>query len=419
MKRTNKPPCWPKYMLAKALKDGAIGYYWNLPTWATEQGCKLHRADLGRDYATAKKRAETYNELFKAWRAQNKDPGPDDQEKAARVGTVDWVIAQFQSSDEYLEDIDATTRTNYDGGLRLIAEHKRKSGMRFGETPIGEILPHHVDRLFKKLRDGGKGGRVTTVTHAIRAMRRAWNVAHHYNAVIVPEANPFRKVKGAGSTGRETEYATLDQLETFVSKANELGHPSVALAALVTNHWYQREIDILRRMVWSDYEPGVRVKVRHYKNRNRRKGEKENVIWLALCDPNTGTALFPEVEAQIAVTPVRGPLMVMRDKPDARRKKPLPHQAYTVDYFGKLCREILDVTDIPKTVTFASFRHGGFTETGDAGATDSEMLSGGGHKTRGVLSIYTKRTNPQAINLAKKRLELRTAQRTKGGNLSE
>ena len=53
------------------------------------------------------------------------------------------------------------------------------------------------------------------------------------------------------------------------------------------------------------------------------------------------------------------------------------------------------------------------------GATDSEMLSGGGHKTRGVLSIYTKRTNPQAINLARKRLELRTAQRTKGGNLSE
>jgi hypothetical protein len=406
-------------MIAKPLKGGVIAYYWNLPTWATEQGCKLHRADLGNDYGAAKSKAAAYNDLFRAWRTANKDPGPDEQEKVARVGTIDWVIAEFQTSDEYLEDIDATTRTNYDSGLELIAEHRRKSGMRFGDTPIGEILPYHVDKLFKKLRDGGKGGRVTTATHAIRAMRRAWNVAHHYNAIVVPEANPFRKVKGTGSTGRETEYGTLEQLETFVAKANELGHPSVALAALITYHWYQREIDILRRMVWSDYDPGGRVKVRHYKNRNRRKGEKENVIWLALKDPQSGSSLFPEVEAQIAITPVRGTLMVMRDKPDSRRKKPVPHQPYTVDYFGKLCREILDATNLPKTVTFASFRHGGFTETGDAGATDSEMLSGGGHKTRGVLSIYTKRTNPQAINLAKKRLELRMAKRTKAGEMSE
>lgn len=117
--RSKKPPCWPKYMIAKALKSGVTAYYWNFPTWATERGCKLHRAELGSDYGTAKKRADTYNELFKAWRMAEKDPGPDDQDKAARVGTIDWVIAQFQASDEYLEDIDETTRTNYDGGLEL------------------------------------------------------------------------------------------------------------------------------------------------------------------------------------------------------------------------------------------------------------------------------------------------------------
>ena len=406
-------------MRDKVLKSGATAYYWDLPTWARnakDPKCPLVNADLGTEYGAAKAKADTYNQLLDAWRTRDEEPAKGAQDKAAPVGTVDWVIVQFQASDEYLEDIDPSTRKNYDDGLELIANHKRKSGLRFGQTPIAEILPHHVDTLFKKLRDGGKGGRVTTATHAVRAMRRAWNVAHHYNARIVPEANPFRKVKGTGSTGKETAHGTLEQLETFVAKANELGHPSVALAALVTYHWYQREIDILKRMMWSDYEPGAWVKVRHYKNRNKRKGEKENIVLLALTDPMSDAALFPEVEAQIAITPARGPLMIMRDKPDPRRKKPLPHQPYTVDYFGKLCREILDATDLPAAITFASFRHGGFTESGDAGSTDQEFLAGGGHKTRGVLTVYAKKTNPQAINLARKRLELR---RTQKARLSE
>lgn len=241
-------------------------------------------------------------------------------------------------------------------------------------------------------------------------MRRAWNVVARAHPTVVPEANPFRSVE-IGSSGKETLYATLEQLETFVFKANELGHPSVALAALITYHWYQREKDILTRLMWSDYEAGVRVKIRHYKNRNRKRGEKENVVWLSLRDPESGESLFPEIETQLEITPVRGPLMVMRDRPDPRRKKPAPNLPYSIDYFGKLCREILDAASLPALITFTSFRHGGFTESGDARATDAEMLSGGGHKTRGVLSIYAKRSNAQAVNLARKRLEFRRTHR--------
>ncbi|MEQ1755623.1 MAG: hypothetical protein ABL973_15995 [Micropepsaceae bacterium] len=323
---------------------------------------------------------------------------------------MDWVIAKFQTSEKY-KKCELGTRTNYDAGLKLIADYKRKSGLRFGTTLVNEIKPHHTDTLFEKLCAGGKtGNRITTASHAIRAMRRAWNVVARSHPSVVPEANPFRSVE-IGSSGKETHYATLEQLETFVSKANELGHPSVALAALITYHWYQREKDIISRLIWSDYVSGSRIKIRHYKNRNRKSGEKENVVWLPLSDPETGGSLYPEIEAQLLITPVRGPLMVMRDRPDPRRKKPAPNLPYNIGYFGKLCREILDAADLPKSITFASFRHGGFTESGDARATDAEMLSGGGHKTRGVLSIYAKRSNAQAVNLARKRLEFRRTQR--------
>jgi hypothetical protein len=397
-------------MVVKQLRDSRPAYYWCIPTWARRQKCPLISAQLGFEYGAAIAAARQYNELLDAWRTQDEEPEPGAQSKLASVGTVDWVIARFQMSDKY-KTCEPGTRGNYDAGLKLIADFKRKSGLRFGATLVTEIKPHHADTLFEKLCAGGRtGSRITTASHAIRAMRRAWNVVARAHPSVVPEANPFRSVE-IGSTGKETVYATLEQLEAFVAKANELGHPSVALAALITYHWYQREKDILSRLMWSDYDDGVRVKIRHYKNRDRKKGEKENVVWLSLQDPETGQSLYPEIETQLEITPVRGPLMVMRDKPDTRRKKPVPNLPYSVDYFGKLCREILDATGLRSPLTFASFRHGGFTESGDARATDAEMLSGGGHKTRGVLSIYAKRSNVQAVNLARKRLEFRRTHR--------
>ena len=61
------------------------------------------------------------------------------------------------------------------------------------------------------------------------------------------------------------------------------------------------------------------------------------------------------------------------------------------------------------------FRHGGLTELGEAGAADQEMMATSGHKTRGMLTIYSRQTPEQAANAARKR----RAWRTKVGALSE
>jgi hypothetical protein len=41
-------------------------------------------------------------------------------------------------------------------------------------------------------------------------------------------------------------------------------------------------------------------------------------------------------------------------------------------------------------LSFASFRKGGFTEFGDAEATDQEVLAQGGHRTCQMLTVYSK-----------------------------
>jgi hypothetical protein len=54
-------------------------------------------------------------------------------------------------------------------------------------------------------------------------------------------------------------------------------------------------------------------------------------------------------------------------------------------------------------LTFTSFRHGAFTETGDAELTDREILAQGRHTTVKVLPKYTKRTTQQIVSGTKKR----------------
>ena len=66
-------------------------------------------------------------------------------------------------------------------------------------------------------------------------------------------------------------------------------------------------------------------------------------------------------------------------------------------------------------LTFTSFRHGGFTETGDAELTDREIMAQGRHKSPKVLRKYVKRTMRQVAAGTRKRL----AARTNSGQLSE
>jgi hypothetical protein len=75
------------------------------------------------------------------------------------------------------------------------------------------------------------------------AYRRAWFIAQR--AEKVPVVNPFAKMRlktrSVGRAPRETPTATWVELETFRMKALELGHPSLATAALIAWKWLQHE----------------------------------------------------------------------------------------------------------------------------------------------------------------------------------
>lgn len=71
-------------------------------------------------------------------------------------------------------------------------------------------------------------------------------------------------------------------------------------------------------------------------------------------------------------------------------------------------KEIIRGAGLRDELSFASLRHGGFTEAGDAELTDRELMAQGRHKSPGVLGKYVKRAMRQVSTGIKKRLAART-----------
>jgi hypothetical protein len=274
-----------------------------------------------------------------------------------------------------------------------------------------------TDALYEKLLvvtdDGGNaiGERRTTVNHAMKSCRRAWNICARRNPGRLPLVNPFAQM-GLRSSNRETPTATYAELQAFRTKAKEMGLPSLATAALIGWEWLQREVDIFATFDASHYRP------KEHPDLVRVVDEKtKQVSWIPLFD-DAGTALYPELMAELdAIKRDRiGGLMLCRDwgKRGPWPTWPKPDQP-DFTHLSRKVKEVIRAHELREELSFTSFRHGGFTEGGDAELTDREMLAQGRHTTVKVLPKYTKRTTRQIANGARKR----RAVRTKDGHLSE
>lgn len=245
----------------------------------------------------------------------------------------------------------------------------------------------------------------------MKSCRRAWNVCTRRNPGKLPLVNPFAQM-GLRSSDRETPTATYDQLQVFRAKAKELGLPSLATATLIAWEWLQRETDIFATFDVGHYRPKDRpdmVRVIDEKTKSES--------WIPLFD-DARTPLYPELMTELdAIKRERiGGLMLRRDWGE-RGPWPTWPKPDMPDFthMSRKVKEVIRAAELPDELSFASFRHGGLTETGDAELTDREILAQSRHTTVKVLPKYVKRTTKQIVAGTKKR----RATRTKDGHLSE
>jgi hypothetical protein len=300
MKRPRSALPLPRHVLRKPTKGG-WAYYFNVPaSWAVA-GCPVRREALGTDYAKAVERAETILlPPLDEWRGAGKASVPDTPAIAA-PGTLDWVFAEYRA-DRRFTKLDAKTKRNHEVGFRMVGDHALKDGRRLGGIRATAIDTALVDVLYEKLlvvKEIDRAGntiereRRTTVNHAMKSCRRAWNVAARRNPGKLPRVNPFAAM-GLESSDRETPTATFDELRAFRAKAIEMGLQSLATAALIGWEWLQREIDIFATFEIAHYRPKDRpnfVRVVHAKTC------EEN--WIPLVDATTGASHFPVLMAEL------------------------------------------------------------------------------------------------------------------------
>jgi hypothetical protein len=224
----------------------------------------------------------------------------DELPKIAVVGTLDWVFAEYRSHRRFTK-LDPKTKRLHESGMKLVGDHLLKGGRRLGGVRLSAIDTAVTDALYERLltimETDAEGNviereRRTRVNHAMKSCRRAWNVALRRNPGKVPTLNPFSKM-GLESYHRETPTATYDELVSFRSKAHEMGHGSLATAALVAWEWLQREEAIFSAFDVTHYRPKEQpyaVRVLHPKT-----GEE---LWVPLFD-DAGVPLYPELMAEL------------------------------------------------------------------------------------------------------------------------
>jgi hypothetical protein len=399
MKRSALP--LPRYVRRKPLKGG-WGYFFAPPTWARKDGCPLEPEALGTDYQAAALRAETILlPQFDVWR------DGEDAALASRGPSLDWVFAEYRADRRYTR-LDVRTKRNHEVGFRLVGGYVMKDSRRLGTMPLASITTAVTDALYEKLlivQEKDAVGNViererrTTVNHAMKSCRRAWNVAARRNPGKVPAVNPFARM-GLQSSDRETPTASFAELQAFHAKAIEMGLSSLATAALIGWEWLQRETDIFGSFDVTHYRPKERpnaVRVVHEKT-----GEEN---WIPLFDEK-GVPLYPELMAELdAVKRERiGGLMLRRDW-GTRAPWPTWPTPEEIDltHMARKTKEVIRAAGLRDELTFTSFRHGGFTEAADSDLSDAEMRAAGRHKSAKVLPRYAKRTMKQVAEGARKR----------------
>jgi hypothetical protein len=172
-----------------------------MPTgWARERGCPLQNEPLGADHDRAVQRAERILLLaFDSWRSGGEDAT---SVVGVVVGTLDWLFHEYrrawpQKTAKRLQALSPGQCRVHETGIKMICEYLLQDGRRLGTRRVSSIDTAFVDDLFGKLLfkevKGEKVERRTTVNHAMKTARTAWNTVSRANPRVFPPKNPFEK----------------------------------------------------------------------------------------------------------------------------------------------------------------------------------------------------------------------------------
>jgi hypothetical protein len=359
-KNIRKPLNWPRYMVEKSLRYGAVAFYRAPRTADLKQGFTLRRESLGRDYAAAITRANELNQHLDSWRSGRGETKELDLQPG--FGTLAWLVERYKHSRAW-EKVSKRSRYEYERALKLVVRHQLSDGAELGSIPVHLIDAKGVDDLYVRLQRGKRvERRLRQANLCMVRMGRAWDAVRRYYPKVVPADNPFKGVElehGKG-TSRAASRAEAYALHEALIAA---GETHLAAVPLICFEWHQRPENVLAgHLTWADYRPTDRpnaVRVVHHKTKRH--------AWMPLTD-KVGP-LFPELTEYLDGLERLGlPVVLMRSK------RGNPAKPFLFRTARSRIRAAAEKANLGADLTLAACRRGGLTELGDAELTEQAII---------------------------------------------
>ncbi|MEM6623843.1 MAG: tyrosine-type recombinase/integrase [Pseudomonadota bacterium] len=370
-------------MIEKRLRTGGVSYYWAPSTADRRNGCPIDAKALGKDYASAKDQATHLNAHLDAWRVGETSQNVD-------FGSVDWLFQQFQKSrtwEQYGSAHRGNQRLRIDRLSLMRVTRPRPGCERIGQLSVRSVTPAAADKIYERLHPG----RPRQAEMEVAMLKKAWNVVARSHPSQFPHDNPWKGITLVKRRSSVKAFATRKEAYALAYALRDIDHPHLGAAAIICYEWHQRPENVLSGSIQWSHINRQSVSVEHWKTSQR--------VEIQLQDED-GNALFPEAMAYLEELAVLGPVVVVTPKS--------PHRPYNFRRAREVIVAARKAAKLPQHVTLDACRHGGLTELGDAGVTDSEGMALSGHKSPEVYRAYVKPTERQRLHGLKKRLKLRT-----------
>lgn len=281
-------------------------------------------------------------------------------------GLVNW----YKTTSKW-SDLSDNSRRTYNDLIKTATKLRLgQSNSTFADMDATHVTVDHADAIYQQLRAEISLHRAVNVC---KVLRRIWYIGLKHSKV---RGNPFIKMELPELQRRDMMW-TPQQVEKMIEKADEMGFWSIGTLTLLCYHLCQRPGD-MRALTWQQYD-----------------GQ-----WFRFRQEKTGTDMeleaSPAINARIAdrwQSNNGGPIIICETT-----QKPYDRRLYA-KYFAR----IRAAAGLPNTLQIRDLRRTGATELAEAGATEDELKTVTGHKTREILSTYVRSTPKLAASASRKR----------------
>ena len=289
--------------------------------------------------------------------------------------SIEGAVELYKTTPEFTRKIQSEkTRTQYRYQLTRLCSLKN-----VGALPLTKLNVAKCQQIYWQLLDSVDGDGIRFANYTLQIVTRAWNVLMRYDIL---DKNPWRFVERAKAAPRNTVWVE-DDFKLFLTTA--FGVPkwrNIGLLVRINVELGQR-IEDIRLSKWENYNLKQQLYIREV-----IKKTKERIPGIPLSDSLT---------------------QMLRDQKETYNFQEwvVPHPfkltPYTENNISRTCRKIMDQAGLSSRLQLRDIRRTVLTDLANCGATDTEIMSYSGHKSRESLGAYVRISTEQARNAAAKR----------------